>query len=250
MKILTTISEIRIAVRELRARKGSIALVPTMGALHAGHLSLVTRARAEADAVVASLFVNPLQFGPAEDFDRYPRDLDRDRQLFADVGVDLLFAPTVEQMVPRGAMTYVEVGPLGERLDGAHRPGHFRGVATIVAKLFHIVQPDVACFGQKDAVQVAVLRRMVRDLNFPVELIACPIVRDPDGLALSSRNAYLSAAERQTALKLPQALALVRAAIGSGIHKTKAALAPARAGSIAGARIPRSGRPRYARTGR
>jgi pantoate--beta-alanine ligase len=222
MKILTTIPETRQELRTLRAQEGRIALVPTMGALHAGHLSLVARAKAEADIVVASIFVNPLQFGPAEDFARYPRQLECDAELLASAGVDLLFAPAAAEITPPGATAFVDPGPLGDRLDGAHRPGHFRGVATIVAKLFHIVQPDIACFGQKDAVQVAVLRQMVRDLNFPVDLIACPIVRDPDGLALSSRNAYLTPGERQTALALPHALSLIRASLpqkpGCPIH--------------------------------
>jgi pantoate--beta-alanine ligase len=229
MKIVTTIPETRKELQGLRSRKGRIALVPTMGALHAGHLSLIARAKAEADCVVASIFVNPLQFGPAEDFDRYPRQLERDAELLASAGVDLLFAPAAAEITPPSATSFVDPGPLGDRLDGAHRPGHFRGVATIVAKLFHIVQPDIACFGQKDAVQVAVLCQMIRDLNFPVDLIACPIIRDPDGLALSSRNAYLTPGERETALALPHALSLVRERFAAGTRDTQSALAPARA---------------------
>jgi pantoate--beta-alanine ligase len=189
-----------------------------MGALHAGHLSLVARARAESDFVSASLFVNPTQFGPNEDFGRYPRRLEEDLHLFEQAGVDLVFAPTPEEMYPSGSTTFVDPGELGNRLDGAHRPGHFRGVATVVAKLFHIIQPQRAYFGQKDAVQVAVLRQMVRDLNFPIELIACPIVRDLDGLALSSRNAYLSLEERAHALILPRTLEAMRNALDSGIR--------------------------------
>jgi len=209
MQLLTTIASFREALSPARRQK-SVSLVPTMGALHAGHLSLVARARQETDLVTASLFVNPTQFAPGEDFDRYPRQLADDCTLFESAGVDLVFAPSAAEMYPTDASTFVDVGELGTRLDGASRPGHFRGVATVVSKLFHIVQPDRAYFGQKDAVQVAVLRRMVRDLNFPLELIACPIVRDPDGLALSSRNAYLTPDERAHALILPQALDLVR----------------------------------------
>ena len=212
MQILKTIAETRTAL----ASKQNVALVPTMGALHAGHLSLVSRARAENDFVTASLFVNPTQFAPGEDFDRYPRQFERDAELFASAGVDLLFAPTPEEMYPHGATTLIDVGDVGARLDGAHRPGHFLGVATVVAKLFHILQPQRAYFGQKDAVQVAVLRRMIRDLNFPLELIACPIIRDPDGLALSSRNAYLSPEERTAALTLPRALEAIREALAAG----------------------------------
>ncbi len=223
MQVLKTIAEFR-AARAQSARgqstKGQSAsqlgLVPTMGALHAGHLSLVERARAENEVVAASLFVNPLQFGPNEDFSRYPRQLEQDLALFREAGVALVFAPSVEEMYPQGATSYVDVGALGERLDGAHRPGHFRGVATVVAKLFHIIQPTRAYFGQKDAVQVAVLRQMVRDLDFPLDLVACAIVRDPDGLALSSRNAYLSAEERRRALVLSRALKAMGEAAAAG----------------------------------
>jgi pantoate--beta-alanine ligase len=188
-----------------------------MGALHAGHLSLVARARAESGFVSASLFVNPTQFGPNEDFARYPRRLEEDLYLFEQAGVDLVFAPTPEEMYPPGATTFIDPGELGNRLDGLHRPGHFRGVATVVAKLFHILRPHRAYFGQKDAVQVAVLRQMVRDLDFPVELIACPIIRDADGLALSSRNAYLTPAERTRALALPRTLEAMRRGLASAV---------------------------------
>jgi pantoate--beta-alanine ligase len=215
MQVLNTIAAMRAALRDARGHHTRIGLVPTMGALHAGHLSLVRRAREECGLAAASLFVNPTQFGPHEDFDRYPRQLAQDTALFESAGVDLVFAPSIEEMYPSGATTYIDVGDLGSRLDGAHRPGHFRGVATVVAKLFHIIQPDRAYFGQKDAIQVAVLRRMVRDLNFPVELIACPIVRDADGLALSSRNAYLSPEERSRALILPRTLDAMRQAIAA-----------------------------------
>jgi pantoate--beta-alanine ligase len=218
MQVLKTIVEVRAALKAARAHDGDVVgLVPTMGALHRGHLSLVARAKAECGVVAASLFVNPLQFGPNEDFDRYPRQFERDCELFEAAGVDLVFAPGVAEMYPQGATTTVDVGAIGSRLDGAHRPGHFLGAATIVAKLFHVTQPDRAYFGQKDAVQVAVLRQMVQDLNFPVELIACPIVRDEDGLALSSRNAYLSADERARALTIPRTLDAMRDEIAAGI---------------------------------
>ena len=187
-----------------------------MGALHAGHISLVRLARAQCDVVAASIFVNPTQFGPNEDFAKYPRTFEQDCALLEAEGVALLFAPRPEEMYPPGATTFVNVEGIGDRLDGASRPGHFRGVATIVAKLFHIVAPDKAFFGQKDAAQVAVLRRMVRDLNFDLELVACPIVRDPDGLALSSRNRYLSAGERAQALVLSRALHAISATYHAG----------------------------------
>lgn len=206
MRVLYGISEVRSALRDLRA-KGTVGLVPTMGALHDGHRSLVRAARASCSVAVVSIFVNPMQFGPAEDFKQYPRTLDDDCKLLTDEGTDLVFTPTADVMYPPGTSTFVEVGDIGDRLDGATRPGHFRGVATVVAKLFHIVQPDNAFFGQKDAAQVAVLRQMVRDLNFPVELKICPIVREPDGLAMSSRNRYLTADERKQALVLRRALA-------------------------------------------
>jgi len=177
-----------------------------MGALHEGHLSLVRDAKAQCDAVAVSIFVNPTQFGPAEDLSKYPRQFDRDRQLLEKEGVEILFAPAVEEIYPQGAITWVLVEGLSEKLDGHSRPGHFRGVTTIVAKLFHIIEPEAAFFGQKDAAQLAVIRRMVRDLNFPVEIVACPIVREPDGLAMSSRNAYLNREERVRALVLQRSL--------------------------------------------
>jgi pantoate--beta-alanine ligase len=206
MRVVRTIAETRTALRELRANGRTVGLVPTMGALHAGHISLVRAARAQCDAVVATIFVNPAQFGPNEDFSKYPRTFEDDCQLLEQEQVDLLFAPAAEEMYPEGAATFVEVEGIGDRLDGVSRPGHFRGVATIVAKLFNIVGPDRAYFGQKDAAQVAVLRKMVRDLNFPLEIVVCPTVREPDGLALSSRNRYLSPSERQMALVLRRAL--------------------------------------------
>jgi pantoate--beta-alanine ligase len=185
---------------------GSIGLVPTMGAFHDGHLSLFHAARAENDTVVASLFVNAAQFGPDEDLDRYPRDEERDARLADEAGVDVLFVPDAEEIYPRGFQTWVEVESLGSILEGEHRPGHFKAVATVCLKLFNLVRPDRAYFGQKDAQQAAVVRRMVGDLAVPVEIRVCPTVRDEDGLALSSRNAYLSTEEREAALALPRAL--------------------------------------------
>ena len=189
MLVLKTIAETRSACTRIRAAGKTLGLVPTMGALHEGHLSLVRAAQASCDAVAVTIFVNPTQFGPKEDFASYPRTLEQDCQTLEAAGVDLVFAPSVEEMYPGGASTFVEVESLSERLDGASRPGHFRGVATVVAKLFNIFTPDHAFFGQKDAAQIAVLRKMVRDLRFGVQLDVCPTVREPDGLwPLSSRN--------------------------------------------------------------
>ena len=206
MRVCHSIDEIRAASRTARRDGKSLGLVPTMGALHGGHLSLVRTAKAQCDLVVASIFVNPLQFGPNEDLAKYPRDFDCDREQLKQEGVDFIFAPSVEEMYPAGAVTFVNVEGLSERLDGRSRPGHFRGVATVVSKLFHIVEPEVAFFGQKDAAQVAVIRAMVRDLLLPVEIVACPIVREADGLALSSRNIYLSTEQRRKALVLVRSL--------------------------------------------
>ena len=206
MKLARTIAEMGQARAALA---GSVGFVPTMGYLHEGHLSLVRRARADNDSLVVSIFVNPAQFGPQEDYDRYPRDEERDLRLLEAEGVNVVFIPTVEEMYPPGFDDWVEVtGPLTERLEGASRPGHFRGVTTVVAKLFNVVQPQRAYFGEKDAQQLRVIRQMVADLNLAVEIVACPTVRDPDGLALSSRNAHLSAEERQAALVVPRALEL------------------------------------------
>lgn len=221
MRIINDIAEMQVASRELR-RSGRLALVPTMGALHAGHLSLIDAAKRDCTHVAATIFVNPLQFGPNEDFYRYPRTFDADCAALNAVGVDILFAPTAEKLTPADATTFIEVAGISDRLDGAHRPGHFRGVATIVAKLFHIVSPDRAYFGQKDAAQLAVLRAMVRELNIPVELIACPIVREPDGLALSSRNRYLSTEQREHATILHRALAAAADLHASGERSSKA----------------------------
>jgi pantoate--beta-alanine ligase len=206
MKTINTTREMRSAARDLRSQRARLGLVPTMGALHEGHLSLVRAAKAKSDVVAVSIFVNPTQFGPREDFARYPRNLEKDCELLEREGVEFVFAPTVEEVYPRGAVTWVTVEGLSDRLCGKSRPGHFRGVATVVAKLFNIVEPDVAFFGQKDAAQVAVIKRMVRDLNMAVQIEICPIVREPDGLALSSRNAYLSPDERKMALVLHASL--------------------------------------------
>jgi pantoate--beta-alanine ligase len=181
-----------------------------MGALHEGHLSLVRACRAACDLVVVSIFINPTQFGPNEDLAKYPRSFDRDCELLEGEGVDFVFAPTVEEMYPSGAVTWVTVEELSNKLDGRSRPGHFRGVTTVVSKLFHIVEPDSAFFGQKDSAQVAVIKRMVRDLNLPVEIAVCPIVREPDGLAMSSRNVYLNKQQREQALVLHRSLIHVK----------------------------------------
>jgi len=204
----------------LRMRGSVIGFVPTMGALHQGHLSLVRRARSECDTVVASIFVNPLQFGPSEDFAKYPRTFEADCISLKSEGVDVLFAPDVAEMYPNGSVTTVTVSEIGDRLDGASRPGHFIGVATVVAKLFHAVGPTRAYFGQKDAAQLAVLRQLIRDMNFDVELVGCAIVRDTDGLALSSRNKYLSETERKHALVLHQTLLELEQMIAKGERRS------------------------------
>jgi pantoate--beta-alanine ligase len=203
VKVVTRVSEVR---GWRGALSGTVGLVPTMGYLHAGHVSLVERARRENDRIAATLFVNPTQFGPREDLARYPRDLDRDRRLLEAAGCDLLFAPPVEEIYPAGFDTFVETGAVAAPLEGARRPGHFRGVATVVLKLLNIVRPDRAYFGQKDAQQLAVIRKMVADLDVPVEVVACPTVRDADGLALSSRNSYLGPEDRAAAPVLYRAL--------------------------------------------
>jgi pantoate--beta-alanine ligase len=206
MKIISTVAELRAWSREHRRSGLKVGLVPTMGALHEGHLSLVRAAEARCEAVAASIFVNPTQFGPNEDFAKYPRTFEADCALLEAEGVDVVFAPTPDEIYRPGATTFVEVEGLSDRLDGASRPGHFRGVATVVAKLFLAAEPDQAFFGQKDAAQVAVLRQMTADLGLPVEIVVCPIVREPDGLAMSSRNRYLNPEERRQALVLSQAI--------------------------------------------
>ncbi len=206
MIICKKISAVRDIVKEQRGQGRSMALVPTMGYLHEGHLTLVEEARKSGAFVVMSIFVNPLQFGPNEDFARYPRDLERDAKKAEGAGVDLIFNPEVEEMYPAKNLTHVEVDELGDSLCGASRPGHFRGVTTVVSKLFHIVQPDRAYFGQKDYQQYLIICQMVKDLNFPIEVIGVPIVREEDGLALSSRNIYLSPEQRAEALVLQRSL--------------------------------------------
>ena len=212
MIVTRTIADVRAALADTRGR----GLAPTMGALHAGHVALFEAARAECDVVVASAFVNPTQFGPGEDYKSYPRDPERDAQVAAEAGVDVLFIPSVEEMYPEGFSTWVHVGDLGERLEGAARPGHFRGVATVCLKLFNIIRPERAYFGLKDAQQLAVVERLVSDLALGIVICAVPTVRDQDDLALSSRNVNLSAAERAAARALPTALFAGREAYGRG----------------------------------
>ncbi len=218
MRVVRTRAEVRAATAAAREEGHRVALVPTMGYLHEGHLSLVDRARARAGCVALSIFVNPLQFGPAEDLDRYPRDLERDLGLAEERGVDLVFAPSAAEMYPGGEprVSVVADPSLEDRLCGAARPGHFRGVLTVVAKLFGVFTPDVAVFGQKDLQQALLVRRMVADLDMPLEVDVAPIVREPDGLAMSSRNVYLSPEERARALALPRAVEAVRALFASG----------------------------------
>ena len=203
---LTSIADLRAWSRAERSAGRLIGFVPTMGYLHEGHLSLVDEARRRTDSVILSIFVNPLQFGPSEDLSRYPRDIPRDRALASARGVDALFVPTVAAMYPPGSQVRLSPGPIADLWEGAARPGHFTGVLTVVAKLFHLVEPDVACFGQKDVQQLTLVRRMVRDLDWPVEIVAAPTVREPDGLALSSRNAYLNPEDRGRAVVLSRAL--------------------------------------------
>jgi pantoate--beta-alanine ligase len=213
MKIVTTFPELRKARRTLT---GPVGFVPTMGYLHAGHISLVQAARTECASVAASIFVNPTQFGPNEDLDQYPRDLPRDLALLEAAGVDLVWTPPLEVMYPPGFQTWVEVEALTRRLEGEARPGHFRGVTTIVAKLFNVVNPDKAYFGQKDAQQAVVVRRMAKDLDFPIEIVICPTLREADGLAMSSRNVYLNPEERQAATVLFRALSAAKSVYDSG----------------------------------
>ncbi len=213
MKTINTVVDLRAARAELAS---PIGMVPTMGYLHRGHLSLIERARAESQSVVVSIFVNPTQFGPNEDFNRYPRDLPRDLALCEQAGVDVVFAPDASEVYPPGFATYVEVTGLQERWEGTSRPGHFRGVATVVARLFRLARPDRAYFGEKDYQQLQIVRRMVQDLALDVEVIACPTVREADGLALSSRNAYLDASARADAVALYEALRAAQECANSG----------------------------------
>ena len=232
MRTVRTVAELRELLTPERRAGRRIGLVPTMGYFHDGHLSLMRRAREETDVLVVSLFVNPAQFGPDEDFGAYPRDEERDERLAEEEGVDVLFAPPVEEVYPEGFDTTVSVGDLTDTLEGdqAQRgPEHFHGVATVVTKLFNMVQPDAAYFGQKDAQQALVIRKLVRDLDVPVEIVVCPTIRDPDGLALSSRNAYLSPEERERALALSRALKAAEATVKSGTVDAAAVVAAARA---------------------
>ena len=217
MKIISSVMEMRTLSRNLHNQGASIGFVPTMGFLHEGHLSLMRIARDRADVLVVSIFVNPTQFGPNEDLDCYPRDIERDKALCADCGVDYIFFPPVEEMYQPDASVFIDEGQVSKGLCGAARPGHFRGVMTVVAKLFNMVMPDFAVFGQKDAQQVAVIKRMVRDLNFPVEIVTGPIVRDSDGLAMSSRNTFLSDDDRAQALWLSRSLDLARQLYVDGV---------------------------------
>jgi pantoate--beta-alanine ligase len=232
MRTVRSVAEVRGLLAPERRAGRSIGLVPTMGYFHDGHLSLIRRARTDDDVVVVSVFVNPAQFGPGEDFEAYPRDEQRDERLAEAEGVDVLFAPPVEEVYPDGFATTVTVSGLTETLEGdeAQRgPEHFQGVTTVVTKLFNMVGPDVAYFGQKDAQQALVIRKLVRDLDIPVRIEVCPTIRDPDGLALSSRNAYLSPAERERALALNRALRAAQAAVAGGTSDAEAVVAVARA---------------------
>ena len=216
MEILPTVLDMQAASRRAQQAGHRIGFVPTMGFLHEGHLSLMRLARESSDVLVVSIFVNPTQFGPGEDLDQYPRDFERDAELCESCGVDVLFFPPVDEMYAQDSSVYVDENLLSEGLCGASRAGHFRGVLTVVAKLFNMVMPDVAVFGQKDAQQAALIRRMVRDLNFPIDVVVAPIVREPDGLAMSSRNTYLSPEERSQALWISKALKHAESLIAAG----------------------------------
>ena len=222
MNVVSTIADTRAAIDSARAHGARIGFVPTMGALHAGHLSLVERARREADFIVMSIFVNPLQFAPTEDFSRYPRPVEEDERLSSEAGVDLLFRPSVTEMYPPGRSVGVSAGMLGAEWEGTSRPGHFDGVVTVVAKLFNIVHPDVAVFGRKDLQQAAIIKAMVRDLDMPIRIVLAPIVRESDGLALSSRNRYLSPDDRRRATVLSRALAAITLRFASGERRVPA----------------------------
>src|SRR5579862_3898728 len=233
MELIHTVAWMKQIAAEARRRERPLGLVPTMGALHEGHLSLVREAQRQCAPVVVSIFVNPTQFGPAEDFNKYPRTMEADRAALQKLGVDCIFAPPAEEMYPAGFRTTVNLDGLSERLEGRSRPGHFRGVATVVLKLFEIVQPRMAFFGRKDAQQARVLQQMARDLNLDAEIVVCPVVREADGLAMSSRNAYLSAAERSAALVLSRSLEGAKREIENG-ERDVVRLAAALRGAIAG----------------
>jgi pantoate--beta-alanine ligase len=216
MRTITTVSELRHALAPLREQGKSIGFVPTMGALHEGHLSLVRSSKQDSDVTVVSIFVNPTQFGPSEDFEKYPRTIEADASLLVEEEVEFLFAPTVDQIYPKGHVTSIHLGGITNLYEGAHRPGHFDGVATVVSILFNIVQPQTAYFGQKDAQQLAVIRKLVADLAFPIEIVAGSTIREKDGLALSSRNRYLNADDRKEAIALSKALFFVRDLLSNG----------------------------------
>ena len=216
MIISGSVQETRELIGNWKKRGFSVGLVPTMGYLHPGHISLIERARKENDMVVVSIFVNPIQFGPNEDLDKYPRDMAHDREVCEKAGAELIFAPEPSEMYPSENLVFVDIKELGNGLCGAKRPGHFRGVCTVVSKLFNIVLPDRAYFGEKDAQQLAIIRRMVKDLNFGTEIVSCPIVREPDGLAMSSRNLYLSPEERKAALSLSRSLSAAKELMRKG----------------------------------
>ncbi|HZP60343.1 MAG TPA: pantoate--beta-alanine ligase [Opitutaceae bacterium] len=227
MQKIETVCEMQALAEKMRAKNRRLGFVPTMGALHAGHLSLVKLARAQADAVVVSIFVNPTQFGPNEDYARYPRTLEHDLELCAEAGVDAVFIPPAEEIYPKGYSTYVTEETVSRPLEGVSRPAHFRGVATVVAKLFNIVRPQIAVFGQKDAQQVAVVKKMAADLHFPVEIMVAPTLREPDGLAMSSRNRYLTASQREDALVIFQALRRAQDMVAGGEHRSDRLIAEA-----------------------
>lgn len=220
MTLVSGVQDMQRASAEVRQSGRRLGVVPTMGYLHDGHLSLIRIARQHADVVVTTIFVNPTQFGPHEDFERYPRDIERDKQLAGSAGSDFIFTPSVDEMYPPDFCSVVHVGGLSEVLEGAVRPGHFRGVTTVVAKLFNITNPHVAVFGQKDAQQAVIIRRMVQDLNFDLEIIVAPIVREADGLAMSSRNVYLSPSEREQSVILSKSLRLAEELVSRGIRDT------------------------------
>lgn len=227
MQKVTSVTEMRTLAEELRSKGQIIGLVPTMGALHEGHISLIRQASEQADTVVVSIFVNPAQFGPSEDYSKYPRDMEGDLKRCEEAGADIVFAPPVEEIYPKGYSTYITEEFVGKPLEGVSRPNHFRGVTTVVAILFNIVRPDLAVFGQKDAQQVAVIRKMVQDLQFTVDIVVAPTLRDPEGLALSSRNRYLSPGQRLEALAISEALRYAKEMVGRGERRSDRLIAEA-----------------------